>query len=218
MKFTRQIEADSGTIVCNFIKSRLNGGMQYHINVVDANYRANLLTMELINNRWRIVDAVKVPFWIHQIETQLELAIWEEQRRSMLRPSPKTVLHIDDDEEDRLILEGAMKRLDTQIIVRQADSGSAALSFLQQSKQFHDLPSLVVLDLNMPGMNGTEVIQEIKKDEKLASLPLVIFTTASGNRYKDFLAKENIALLTKPSSPSELIDSVRKMLSFCHPN
>jgi CheY-like chemotaxis protein len=171
--------------------------------------------MELIHNKWRIVDAFRVPRWIQQIEAQLEQAILEDQHLPLIMPSQRTVLHIDDDEEDRLILEGALKKLDTQIIVRQADCGSAALFYLQQSKQFHKLPSLVVLDLNMPGMNGTEVIKEIKKDEKLASLPLVIFATAFENRYKDFLAKENIALMTKPSSPCELIESVRKMLSYC---
>jgi two-component system response regulator len=218
MSFTRQIKAESGALVCSFIKSRYSGGVKYHINVVDANYRANLLTMELISNRWRIADAFRVPRWIRQIENQLELAILEGQQFPLIMPSPRTVLHIDDDEDDRLILEGALKKLDTQIIVQQADCGSAALSYLQQSKQFQNLPSLVVLDLNMPGMNGTEVIKEMKKDEKLASLPLVIFTTTSENGYKDFLAKENIALLTKPSSPCELVERVRTMLSYCHPN
>jgi CheY-like chemotaxis protein len=129
----------------------------------------------------------------------------------------RIVLHIDDDEEDRMLLEGALKEQDPHIIVRQADSGSAALSFLKQSKHFNDLPCLIVLDMNMPDMNGKEVLNEIKKDKELASLPLVIFTTASKKTYEDLTAKNNIELITKPSSPSELLDSVRKMLNFCPP-
>jgi hypothetical protein len=103
MSFTRQIKAESGALVCSFIKSRYNGGVKYHINVVDANYRANLLTMELISNRWRIADAFRVPRWIRQIENQLELAILEAQQFPLIMPSPRTVLHIDDDEDDRLL-------------------------------------------------------------------------------------------------------------------
>jgi CheY-like chemotaxis protein len=130
----------------------------------------------------------------------------------------RIVLHIDDDEEDRMLLEDALKQEDPHIIVRQAGSGSAALSFLKQSKHFHDLPCLIVLDMNMPGMNGKDVLNEIKKDEELASLPLIIFTTASKKTYEDLIAKNNIELITKPSSPSELSESVRKMLNFCPPN
>jgi CheY-like chemotaxis protein len=130
----------------------------------------------------------------------------------------RIVLHIDDDEEDRELFEEALKRVDPNIVVQQADNGSAALSILKQSKHAHDLPCLIVLDLNMPGMNGKDVLREIRKDEELAALPLVIYTTATEKAYKDFIEKENVQLLSKPSTPSELFSTVRKMLSYCPPN
>lgn len=127
----------------------------------------------------------------------------------------KTILHIDDDKEDRMMLEEAIKELDAQIIVHQVEDAETALSFLKQSKQRSNLPDLIILDMNLPGMRGADLLGELKKDKELASLPLVIFTTASIMVYKDLLAKETIDLFTKPSSPSELAEIVKKMLSHC---
>jgi CheY-like chemotaxis protein len=124
-----------------------------------------------------------------RFEALLERAILEEEHGTAVPASQRIVLHIDDDQEDWELLEQALKKLDPKIIVRQAENGRAALSLLKQSKHFHDLPCPIVLDLNMPGMNGKDVLKEIKNDEKLAALPLVIFTTASEKAYKDLIEK-----------------------------
>lgn len=133
-------------------------------------------------------------------------------------PAPKIVLHIDDDEEDRMMLEEALQNLDAGIQVQQAESGEAALSYLKQSKEQGTMPCLIVLDINMPGMNGKEVIKEIKGDRELSSLPLVVFTTAPEATYRELAKKEKVELITKPLNTAELINSARKMLQFCLPN
>jgi CheY-like chemotaxis protein len=127
----------------------------------------------------------------------------------------KVILHIDDDEDDLLFLKEALKLVAPHLILYQANSGSAALSFLRHSKRINELPSLIVIDLNLPVMSGKEIIREIKADAQLSSVPLVIFSTASAAAYKDYLEKENIELLTKPSSNQELLSIVQKMLSYC---
>lgn len=127
----------------------------------------------------------------------------------------RIVLHIDDDEDDRMMVEETIRELDPAIIVRQAGSGESGIAFLKQSKHFNDLPCLVILDLNMPVMDGKKVLSEIKKDPELASIPLVIFTTSPAQLDKDFASAENVELITKPSTTKDFFNSVKKMLAHC---
>lgn len=127
----------------------------------------------------------------------------------------RIVLHIDDDEEDRELLKEAIHKYDSNIIVRQVDNGKAGISFLKQAKEFDDKPCLVVMDLNMPGMDGREVLKEIKKDQQLFSIPLVIFTTSSSEMDKLFAKKEGIEFVTKPHTYQELSKLVERLISHC---
>jgi CheY-like chemotaxis protein len=94
-------------------------------------------------------------------------------------PQPKLILHIDDDEDDLLFLQEALKIVAPHLALHQVSCGNAALSFLEQSKRSNALPCLIVIDLNLPMMSGKEIIWAIKTDGQLSSIPLVIFTTAS---------------------------------------
>lgn len=127
----------------------------------------------------------------------------------------RIILHIDDDEEDRDVLMEALKKLDAEIIVRQAESGNDALSILNRSRDMGELPCLIVLDMNLPGMKGEEILKQIKKDKTLASVPLIVFSTASRKSYEDLIAKEKLVFITKPMSPDELKESAKKMLRYC---
>jgi CheY-like chemotaxis protein len=130
-------------------------------------------------------------------------------------PHPKVILHIDDDEDDLLFLHEALKQVAPEVILHQVSCGMIALSFLKQSKQRNALPCLIVIDLNLPVMSGKEIIREIKADVQLASIPLVIFTTASSAAYKDFLQKERIELFTKPSTNRDYLNIAQKLISYC---
>jgi CheY-like chemotaxis protein len=127
----------------------------------------------------------------------------------------RIVLHIDDDEDDRELVREGIFQKDKNIILRQVDNGKAGLSFLQQAKEFGDLPCLIILDLNMPKMDGRQVLAEIKKDQQLASIPLVIFTTSDSSMDKHFAAKEGVQLITKPPTLNILSRAMDKLLSFC---
>ena len=185
--------------------------------MVDTDLQTRLFYMQRRDGRWRILSDPELPQKIYEMEAQLEQAIVR-QDASEESSKHRIVLHVEDDEEDRTLLEEALKKLDAGVMVQHADSGDAALSLLKRSKELRHLPCLIVLDINLPGMSGKEVLNEIKKDEELASLPLVLFTTASQAAYRDLIAKEKVELITKPSSPSELLNSARRMLSYCQPH
>ena len=91
----------------------------------------------------------------------------------------RRILIIDDDIEDRFLIEIAFKDIGRSDFITFAENGQYALDALNiahDSKE--DLPRLVVLDLNMPRMSGTEVLREIKLHEEYKDIEVVIFSTA----------------------------------------
>jgi CheY-like chemotaxis protein len=127
----------------------------------------------------------------------------------------RIILHIDDDEDDRALLKEAIFEQDATIVVRDISNGKEGIAFLQRAKQLGGLPSLIVLDMNMPAMDGRQVAIEIRKDQELASIPLVIFTTSPYDTDKDFAVKEGIEIFLKPTSQQKLVQVVDKLLSYC---
>jgi CheY-like chemotaxis protein len=168
--------------------------------------------------RWESIRTSYTFQWASDHEGKL--TGWAQGKQEVHGPPPgqRIVLHIDDDEDDRMLLEEALQKLDPRIKVQQVDNGSTALSLLKQSKEVGNLPCLIILDINMPGMNGKEVLKEIKKDQELASLPLILFSTSSEFTYSEFVKTENVEFITKPLNSSELFDSARKMLQHCPPH
>jgi CheY-like chemotaxis protein len=87
-----------------------------------------------------------------------------------------TILYVDDDVDDRDIFRDAVKSIDERIVCFTANNGLDALSFLDSQTQ---LPDVVILDINMPLMNGKTCLAEIKSNSKMANLPVIIFTTST---------------------------------------
>lgn len=128
---------------------------------------------------------------------------------------PKIVLHIDDDPEDRELVHDAITLIDPSLIVHEAQSGRDGIEFLKKAKSSGNLPCLIILDINMPEMNGFDAYNEIKKDDTLKAIPTVIFTTAAifkGNQNK---GNENLPVFIKPDNSREFTAAIRKILSQC---
>lgn len=89
---------------------------------------------------------------------------------------PIEVLLVEDSAADvRLTLE-AFKEARIRNRIHVAEDGESALAFLRDPSQ--RTPDLVLLDLNLPGIDGREVLSEIRADERLAALPVVVMTTS----------------------------------------
>jgi CheY-like chemotaxis protein len=109
------------------------------------------------------------------------------------------VLLADDDEEDRLFLRETMEEhLGQAIIIHEAENGKQALERLNQpDKKF----SLILLDINMPLVNGIEVLEQIRSRGKNQCTPTVIISTSNSERYiaKAYQKGAN-SYITKPNS------------------
>lgn len=134
----------------------------------------------------------------------------------MTIPTEKFILCVDDDVDDRLIISEAIKDADPSMAVLEAKNGIEARDLLHIAKTTGKLPCLVILDINMPLMDGKEMLKEIKKDDILKSLPIVFFSTSSNPKDRFFSSEYGIDFVTKPSNFSSMVTAVKAMLSRCN--
>ncbi len=85
------------------------------------------------------------------------------------------------------------------------------MEFLEHSYSSGGLPSMVILDLNMPRMNGTQTLRLLKSDQRFKDIPVVIYSTSLNNIEKDeCLALGAHSYVIKPVSYRDTIDTARK--------
>jgi CheY-like chemotaxis protein len=96
------------------------------------------------------------------------------------------ILLVEDDDIDALTVRRTLKELGANNPLDRCTDGERALTFLRDPAQ--PKPGLILLDLNMPRMNGIEFVAEIKQDPKLRIIPVVVLTTSSeeGDRVAAF--------------------------------
>jgi CheY-like chemotaxis protein len=129
------------------------------------------------------------------------------------------ILVVDDDEEDRDMILDAMGTLGQASVLRFAPDGDQALSLLARECSEDFLPALIVLDLNMPRMNGSQVLQAIKMNPLLCSIPVIIFSTSINPFEKEKCMEYGAhSYLIKPVSFTSSVDIMKKFLAFCPPD
>ena len=91
------------------------------------------------------------------------------------------ILVVDDNEDDVLLLQESLRDQPAVKLLHAVRDGEEAMAFLRREGRYADAarPSLVLLDINMPKMNGFEVLYEMKTDPALRGIPVVILTTSS---------------------------------------
>ena len=115
----------------------------------------------------------------------------------------KTIMIVDDDSDDRDFFCDAVTELDSPAECLTAINGEDALKILRN--EVKHLPAFIFLDLNMPKMDGRMCLAELKKDEQLKNIPVIIFSTSSNP--KDIEEMNNLGaayFLTKPSDFKKL--------------
>lgn len=99
-----------------------------------------------------------------------------------------TVILAEDDSDDRLLFEDALDELPVSVKLTTVSNGEELIEWLASNR--NKLPDVLFLDLNMPRKNGFATLSEIKRDDGLQDLPVIIFSTATKNEmikqvYKD---------------------------------
>lgn len=97
----------------------------------------------------------------------------------------KKILLVDDDVEDREIIQDALGDLGYDSVIHFEENGEKALAFLESAFNSGSLPSMVILDLNMPRMNGTQTLRQLKKDSRFRDIPVIIYSTSLNRIERD---------------------------------
>ncbi|MEV7399726.1 response regulator [Streptomyces sp. NPDC091267] len=126
---------------------------------------------------------------------------------------PYSVLLVEDDPADALLIEEALVERGMARTIEQVTDGIAALQYLRDPDK--ERPDLIVLDLNMPRMNGRELLAVLKDDAALCGIPVVVLTTsAAPDDVNDAYRQHVNAYVTKPVSLDAFIKSVQQIDAF----
>ena len=126
-----------------------------------------------------------------------------------------TILWADDDPDELMLMREVLYELDSQYYVIEATNGREVLQYLDEAKHTGVFPCLIVLDLNMPILNGKETLAHLKQDDDLANIPIVMFTTSGSPLDKHFCEQYGTEMLTKPLTFATLKQVVQKLLHMC---
>jgi CheY-like chemotaxis protein len=128
-----------------------------------------------------------------------------------------SVLLVDDDEGDLLMIREALDSSTSAHEIHIVHDGEEALAFLRREGRYADKPrpDLVLLDLNMPRMDGRQVLAAVKADDDLRTIPIVVLTTSRAPA--DIVSSYDLhanAYVTKPMSLDELTSVVKGIDDF----
>ncbi|SHF36957.1 response regulator [Flavisolibacter ginsengisoli] len=120
---------------------------------------------------------------------------------------------MDDDVDDLAFIREAIKNHSTPFTVVEAKNGEEGIAWLSHAKTIGVLPCLIIMDINMPKMDGRRAIQIIKEDKEISRIPLVVFTTSSSTLDKRYFELYQVEYITKPNQYQAFTNKVYEMLS-----
>jgi CheY-like chemotaxis protein len=131
--------------------------------------------------------------------------------------TPIEVLLVEDDPGDVLMTQEAFEEHKVRNRLTVVSDGAEALAYLRREGQFKDAvrPDLILLDLNLPRRDGREVLEEVKKDNDLCRIPVVVLTTSAAD--EDILRSYQLhanAYVTKPVDFERFISVIRQIDEF----
>ena len=130
------------------------------------------------------------------------------------------ILVVEDSDEDFEVFTRIMQELSYVYPTYRCYDGDDALDFLLQTGKYSNSalaprPAVVLLDLNLPGTDGREVIEIVKQDATIKMIPLVVFTTSSNPKDIDFCYRQGVnSYLLKPMGIEALNQTIRKFFHY----
>ncbi|AKB27684.1 Two-component system response regulator [Methanosarcina siciliae C2J] len=130
---------------------------------------------------------------------------------------PIEILLVEDSEGDVGLIEEVFEEAKIRNNLHIVEDGEEAILFLRGKKQFSGIsrPDIILLDLNLPKKDGREVLEEIKEDDDLKNIPVVVLTTSKAE--EDILKSYNLhanAYVTKPVDFDQFIRVIKSIEDF----
>ncbi len=139
---------------------------------------------------------------------------------SRVQVEPIRILLVEDDEADIMLAQRAFERANIWNKMDVVRSGQEALDYIYNQGNFTDRtkyprPGLILLDLNLPGIDGRDVLDKLHKDSHMKSIPVVIISTSDYERDIEFgRAREVQHYLIKPIQVDNVMETFTAIRSF----
>ena len=131
-----------------------------------------------------------------------------------------SLLIVEDSNEDFEVMQRFLQRSPVSIAIQRCVNGDQALAFLYRTGSYVDRkssprPKLIVLDLNLPGTDGREVLRQIKQDNRLKTIPVVVFTTSNNPKdIEDCYQYGANSYIVKPIDFAQLKRDIHALLEY----
>ncbi len=130
-----------------------------------------------------------------------------------MKVTNKPILLVEDDQVDTMTVVRALKEIHVTNPLAHVENGEEAISYLQDPKQ--DKPCIILLDLNMPIMNGIEFLQVVKNDPELRRIPVVVLTTSEEQQDKVNSFNLGVAgYMAKPVDYRQFVEVMRSIDAY----
>jgi CheY-like chemotaxis protein len=132
-----------------------------------------------------------------------------------------TVLVVDDDDSVQFFLERAVRKAKVPLSFCRMPSGERAIAYLLREGEFRDtalypVPSLILLDINMPGLSGFDVLQWKREQSELASIPVIMFSSSELPKDKQRAFESGaVDYLVKPLGAEEMVPVINRIWNYC---
>jgi CheY-like chemotaxis protein len=138
----------------------------------------------------------------------------------MTKKLDKPLLVVEDSNEDFKMLQRLMRRMAVQNPIYRCTNGDEVLDFLYQEEGSQNpngltKPSVILLDLNLPGIDGRDILERLKQDISFKKIPIVVFTTSSNPKDIEFCYQKGAnGNLIKPMDAQELQKTVQAFVDY----
>jgi CheY-like chemotaxis protein len=130
------------------------------------------------------------------------------------------ILLVEDNPADQKITLRAFKQAKFDAYVQIASNGEEALEYLEnkgkyENNKIYPMPHVILLDINMPRMNGIEFLEHIKNDKRFKNIPVIMLTISE--REKDIMESYKLgvnAYIKKPVQTDEFVNAITKLKAF----
>lgn len=131
-------------------------------------------------------------------------------------PPKNLVLYADDDTDDRTLLREAFHDYADVIDLLTFKDGIELLHFVEDLSPLQPAPCLIILDINMPRLNGIEILKKLRSKKDLADVPVVLFSTSTLPTEKSTAHHLKAGFVTKPLIGSQIYQIVDELLMHCN--
>ena len=130
-------------------------------------------------------------------------------------PPSKFILLGEDDADDQEMLKEVFASIDDSFILFFVNNGKEIFSALEKMRN-DQMPCLIVLDYNMPGLSGADILRELGTNERYKNIPKVVWSTSGSEKFKNLCFQLGaMDYIIKPTNIDELEKAARYMLTLC---